>query len=40
MSDYLDGDLAPDERARVEEHVHWCPECRRMLESLGGPSRG
>jgi anti-sigma factor RsiW len=34
MSDYLDGDLRPDERARLEEHVHWCPECRRMLQSL------
>jgi anti-sigma factor RsiW len=34
MSDYLDGELGPDERARIEEHVHWCPECRRMLQSL------
>jgi anti-sigma factor RsiW len=34
LSDYLDGDLGPDERARVEEHVHWCPECRRVLATL------
>lgn len=34
LSEYLDGELQPDERARVEEHVHWCPECRRLLESL------
>ena len=40
MSDYLDGDLRPDERARLEEHVHWCPECRRMLESLRRTVKG
>ena len=34
LSDYLDGDLQSSERKRVEDHVHWCPECRRMLESL------
>jgi predicted anti-sigma-YlaC factor YlaD len=34
LSDYLDGELQPEERARIEEHVHWCPECRRMLQSL------
>ena len=28
------GELQPEERARIDEHVHWCPECRRMLESL------
>lgn len=40
LSDYLDGELQPDERARVEEHVHWCPDCRRMLESLRRTVRG
>lgn len=34
MSDYLDGELREAERARIERHVHWCPECRRALETL------
>jgi anti-sigma factor RsiW len=34
LSDYLDGELRDAERERVERHVHWCPECRRVLESL------
>lgn len=34
VSGYLDGELRPDERARLEEHLHWCPECRRMLATL------
>jgi anti-sigma factor RsiW len=34
LSEYLDGELGEDERARLEEHVRWCPECRRVLESL------
>jgi anti-sigma factor RsiW len=34
LSDYLDDELRPDERRRLEEHVHWCPECRHMLETL------
>jgi anti-sigma factor RsiW len=34
LSDYLDGDLQPSERERAEQHAHWCPECRRALESL------
>ena len=40
LSDYLDGDLQSGERERVEEHVHWCPECRRLLESLRRTLRG
>jgi predicted anti-sigma-YlaC factor YlaD len=40
FSDYLDGDLGSTERGRVEEHVHWCPECRRLLESLRRTLRG
>jgi anti-sigma factor RsiW len=34
LSEYVDGELDQDRRARVEEHVRWCPECRRVLESL------
>jgi anti-sigma factor RsiW len=34
LSDYLDGDLRGSERERVERHLHWCPECRRVLETL------
>jgi anti-sigma factor RsiW len=40
LSDYLDGELRPDERARVEQHVHWCPECHRVLESLRRTVKG
>jgi anti-sigma factor RsiW len=40
MSDYIDGDLRQPERDRVEEHVHWCPECRRLLESLRRTLKG
>jgi anti-sigma factor RsiW len=34
LSDYLDGDLRDPERERVERHVHRCPECHRVLETL------
>jgi anti-sigma factor RsiW len=34
LSEYLDGELGEHQRARLEEHVRWCPECRRVLESL------
>ena len=40
LSDYIDGDLETGERERVEEHVHWCPECHRVLESLRRTLRG
>lgn len=40
LSDYVDGDLQSSERQRVEEHVHWCPECRRVLESLRRTLKG
>jgi anti-sigma factor RsiW len=34
LSDYLDDDLSPSERGRVEEHVGICPHCRRVLRTL------
>jgi anti-sigma factor RsiW len=34
LSDYLDEDLSPHERERVEEHVGVCPHCRRVLRTL------
>lgn len=34
LSDYIDEELADDERARVEEHVGMCPQCRRVLATL------
>ena len=34
LSDYVDHDLDPDGRRRVEEHVGLCPQCRRVLATL------
>ncbi len=34
MSAYVDGELAPDARARLERHLGVCVECRRVLASL------
>jgi len=34
MSDYVDGELDSDTALRVQRHVRWCPNCRRMLENL------
>lgn len=34
MSDYIDGELDARTAARVERHVRWCPNCRRMLANL------
>jgi anti-sigma factor RsiW len=36
MSDFLDGELAPKGRVRVERHVRECVECRRLLADLHG----
>lgn len=33
-SDYLDGELGPAERGRVERHTSVCPKCRQALEAL------
>lgn len=34
LSEYLDGDLAGDEVARLEAHAGICPHCRRVLATL------
>lgn len=34
MSEYLDGELAPARRARLERHASRCPECDRVLADL------
>jgi len=34
LSDYADDELGPEERQRVEEHVGFCPRCRRVLGNL------
>lgn len=31
---YLDGEMVPAERHRLEAHVGLCPECRRMIAAL------
>ena len=34
MSAYLDGELPPRQRARLEHHVGECRDCRRLLDGL------
>ena len=34
LSAYIDRELGPGERARVEEHVGICPHCHRVLATL------
>jgi anti-sigma factor RsiW len=34
LSEYIDEELSPEERRRVEEHVGVCPQCRRVLATL------
>jgi anti-sigma factor RsiW len=34
MSEYLDGELAPAGRARMERHLGECADCRRLLAGL------
>ncbi|OGR78132.1 MAG: hypothetical protein A2X32_01885 [Elusimicrobia bacterium GWC2_64_44] len=39
LSAYLDGELPPVERAAVDAHLAGCPDCRAVLDQLGGVSR-
>lgn len=34
MTDYLEGALADQERARFEQHLRHCPVCAEVLEQL------
>ena len=34
LSDYLDRELDPGERERVDAHVGICPQCSRVLATL------
>jgi anti-sigma factor RsiW len=34
LSEYLDGELAPEQLARVEAHASICPHCTRVLATL------
>src|SRR5262249_29479167 len=34
LSDFLDGELTPDERAAVEAHLQGCAACATVLEEL------
>jgi anti-sigma factor RsiW len=34
LSAYLDGELSPSERARIDEHVALCVQCRLVLDDL------
>lgn len=34
MSDYLDAELAPAARVRMERHLGECADCRRLLAGL------
>jgi anti-sigma factor RsiW len=34
LSEYLDDELSPAERERLEDHVSICPHCRRVLRTL------
>ena len=36
LSEYLDGELTPDERSSVEAHLAGCDGCRTTLEELRG----
>ncbi len=34
LSDYIDGDLEGDVCAQVKAHLHRCPECRQVVDTL------
>jgi anti-sigma factor RsiW len=40
MSAYVDGELAPSGRSRMERHARDCPECERVLAGLAAVVRG
>jgi len=40
LSDYLDGDLPAEERARVEEHLRGCEGCARFGGEFAATVRG
>ncbi|HEX3978636.1 MAG TPA: zf-HC2 domain-containing protein [Solirubrobacteraceae bacterium] len=40
MSEYLDGELAPGGRSRMERHARDCPECARLLAGLRAVVQG
>ena len=39
LMDYMEGVLAPDVRATVEEHVAGCPRCVAFIASYGETPR-
>ncbi|MCF8084884.1 MAG: zf-HC2 domain-containing protein [Deltaproteobacteria bacterium] len=34
ISDYLDGELSPEECRKIEDHLKECPQCRACFHSL------
>jgi predicted anti-sigma-YlaC factor YlaD len=39
LMDYLEGNVAPDLRAALEEHVNGCAGCRAFIESYRATPR-
>ena len=39
VTEYLEGALSPDDRARFEEHVMTCPPCRAHIDQMRGTIR-
>lgn len=40
LSEYLDGDVGPEDRGAVEAHLEGCPRCRTVLEELRAVADG
>ena len=34
VTDYLEGALSPEDTARFEDHIVWCPGCAAYLEQI------